>query len=60
MGSANTYNSMKPNYKEKYGRLKKVMKGRKATAELQASKNPMKFAKNNIEPSLKGKKGIAL
>lgn len=47
--------------KNKFKKLKEKLKGkRKATAELEASKNPMKFAKDNIEPSLKGKKGIAV
>ena len=48
--------------KDKYSRLKKLIKrGKgKATAELDASKDPMGFAKRNIEPSLKGKKGIAV
>ncbi len=48
--------------KEKYSRLKKLLKsrGKKATAELDASKDPMGFVKRNIEPSLKGKKGIAV
>jgi len=67
--TSNTFNSMKPNMKESYSdkkkdkfhRIKKMWgkKGKKATAELDASKNPMKFAKDNIEPSLRGKKGIA-
>lgn len=48
--------------KEKFSRLKKLLagKGKKATAELDASKDPIGFAKRNIEPSLKGKKGIAV
>ena len=49
------------NKKEKYSRIKKMLapKG-KAMAELEASKDPMGFAKRNIEPSLKNKKGIAV
>ena len=47
-----------------FGRLKGMFKkkGRneKAMAELDASKDPIGFAKRNIEPSLKGKKGIAI
>lgn len=69
MSTANTFGSMQPNLKEQYAdgkkdrfkKLKKALKSKgKATAELEASKNPMKFAKDNIEPSLKGKKGIAV
>lgn len=46
--------------KERFKKLKGKLRGKKATAELDASKNPMKYAKDNIEPSLKGKKGIAV
>lgn len=46
--------------KDRFKKLKGKLKGRKAMAELDASKNPMKFAKDNIEQSLKGKKGIAV
>jgi hypothetical protein len=46
--------------KERFKKLKGKLKSKKAMAELDASKNPMKFAKDNIEPSLKGKKGIAV
>ena len=46
--------------KNKFKRIKKMMSsGGKATSELKASKNPKKFMEENIEPSLKGKKGIA-
>lgn len=70
MGIANTFNSLRPDMKDTYSdskkkdrfkRTKKLLQGRgKATAELDASKDPMGFAKRNIEPSLKGKKGIAV
>lgn len=46
--------------KERFKKLKSKLKEKKAMAELDASKNPMKFAKDNIEQSLKGKKGIAV
>lgn len=69
MSAANTFNSMKANYKEMYDKKKKdrfkrvktlIQPKGKATAELEASKDPMGFAKRNIEQSLKGKKGIAV
>lgn len=52
------YNNSKPLYKEKYGRLKDLMK-KKAKSELNASKNPEKFMKENKNPSIKGLKGVA-
>jgi hypothetical protein len=52
------YQNAKPLYKETYGRLKKMIKG-KANSELKASKNPKKFMEENKEPSIKGLKGIA-
>lgn len=68
--TSNTFKSLKPDLKDTYSdekkksrfkRIKKLMQSKgKATAELDASKNPMKFMKDNIEPSLKGKKGIAV
>lgn len=52
---------MEDKKKEKYKRLKTLLQPKgKATAELEASKDPMGFAKRNIEPSLKNKKGIAV
>lgn len=52
------------NKKDKFTRLKKILnargKGPKANSELEASKDPTGFAARNIEPSLKGKKGIAV
>lgn len=69
MSSANTFNSMKANMKEQYpdkkkkdrfGRIKKLIQpDGKATAELDASKNPMAFMKANKNMSLRGKKGVA-
>lgn len=47
--------------KDKFKRLKKMLgKGRKATAELDASRNPEKFMRENKNPSIKGLKGIAI
>jgi hypothetical protein len=63
MSAANTFTSMQPNLKEQYAdgkKKKRFTRTRKAMAELDASKNPQKFMKDNIEPSLKGKKGIAV
>lgn len=50
--------------KERFKRLKKMLNNKqpnygKATAELDASKNPMKFLQDNKNMSLKGKKGVA-
>ncbi len=57
MGTSNTFDSMKTNYKEQYpdkkkkDRFKRVKKliqpSGKATAELDASKDPMKYMKSN-------------
>jgi len=62
MSTANTFGSMQPNFKEQYadGKKKRFQRTRKAMAELDASKNPQKFMKENIEPYLKGKKGVAI
>jgi len=68
---SNTFKSMSPNYKQTYSDTKKkkerfkltktlIQPKGKATAELDASKDPMGFAKRNIEQSLKGKKGVAV
>lgn len=47
---------------KKFNKLKKIMKvnNQKATAEQDASRNPMAFLKKNKNPSIKGKKGVAL
>jgi hypothetical protein len=61
--TTNTFLSVQPDLKESYSdgkKKKRFSKVRKAMAELDASKNPMKFMKDNIEPSLKGKRGIAV
>lgn len=45
-----------------FKRLRKMMTqsgGRKATAALEASKNPMKFIKDNKSMNIKGNKGAA-
>lgn len=68
MSAANTFNSMKPNFKEQYsdkkerfGKLKKALKSKgKATAELDASKNPMKSLKDKSYLNIKNKKGVAV
>jgi len=71
MSSANTFKSMKPDFKESYSdetkkknrfkRTKAIMAPKeKATAELEASKNPMKALKDKSYLSLKGKKGVAI
>lgn len=71
MAISNTFNSMKPNFKESYSDSKKkkerfkrtkslFQSNGKATAEADASKNPMKALKDKSYLNLKGKKGIAV
>lgn len=70
MDTTNTFNSMKSDMKDTYSdikkkkrfnKLKEALKNKgKATAELDASKNPMKALKDKSYLSLKGKKGIAV
>lgn len=70
MDSANTFKSLKPDFKESYSdnnpkrprfhRLRGMLKSRKATAELEASKDPMKALKDKSYLNLKGKKGVAV
>lgn len=63
MDSSNSFKSMKPNYKESYkkGKFKKLKKccSKKATAELEASEDPMGYLEKMKEPSIKKLKGIA-
>lgn len=67
MGTSNTFQSMAPDFKEAYsdkpkkkrfGRLRKHWQ-KKATAELDASKDPQKFMDSMKNPSIKGTKGVA-
>jgi hypothetical protein len=62
MSTANTFGSMQPNLKEQYsdGKKKKFQRTRKAMAELDASKDPMKALKDKSYLNLKGKKGVAV
>lgn len=69
MGTTNTFNSMKPNFKETYpdtkkerfGKLKKALRSKgKATAELKASEDPMAALKDKSYLNLKGKRGVAV
>jgi len=68
MSAANTFNSMKPNFKEQYsdkkerfGKLRKALRSKgKATAELEASKDPMKALKDKSYLNIKGKRGVAV
>ncbi len=51
--------------KERFKKLKKMLNNKqsnygKATAELDASKNPMKFIADNKNMSIKGRKGVAI
>lgn len=46
--------------KDRFAKIKKAMSSTfKAHAELEASRNPIKFMKENKEPSIKNKKGVA-
>lgn len=56
METSNNFKNLKALFKETYSRNKKK---NKATAELDASKNPEGFLKKNKNPSIKGKKGVA-
>lgn len=69
MATANTFTSLKPDLKESYSdskkkkrfsKTKKMLEPKgKATAEKEASADPMKFMKDNKNMSLKGKRGVA-
>lgn len=66
MSTTNTFSSMKPNYKEAYPKKKRFEKVSsmmqpkgKATAELDASKNPMKWMKSHKTMSIKKLRGVA-
>jgi hypothetical protein len=64
MATSNTFDSMKPNFKESYSKKKRFSKvkkslAKKATAQKEASENPEKFLEKMTEPSIKNVKGIA-
>lgn len=68
MATTNTFESMKPDMKDQYAdkkkerfsKTKKLMQPKgKATAEADASRDPMGFMERNKNMSLKGKKGVA-
>lgn len=66
--TSNTFGSLKPNYKESYSkkknkfkRVKNMLQPKgKATAQADASKDPMKALKDKSYLNLKGKKGVAV
>ena len=60
--SSNTFQSMQPNLKDTYPDTKKkrFQRTRKAMAEIDASKDPMKALKDKSYLNLKGKKGVAV
>ncbi len=62
MSTSNTFGSLKPILKETYadGKKKRFSKTRKAMAELNASKDPMKALKDKSYLNLKGKRGVAV
>ena len=62
--SSNTFKSIKPNYKESYSKKNKFKKlkdslAKKATAELEASKDPEKFLKKMTNADIRKVKGVA-
>jgi len=71
MATSNTFGNMKPNFKEAYmskeekkekrfRRTKTLIQPQgKATAELDASKNPMGYMESHKNMSIKNKKGVA-
>lgn len=60
MAIANTFNGLKPLFKDRFKRTKALLQKKgKATAELDASKNPMRALKDKSYLNLKGKKGVA-
>jgi len=70
MSASNTFNSLKPDLKEAYSDNKKkkerfkrtkslLQPPGKATAERDASKNPMKYLEEHKNMNIKGLKGIA-
>lgn len=71
MSASNTFNSMKPDFKETYSDSKKkkerfkrtkslIQPNGKATAELDASKDPMKALKDKSYLNIKKLKGVAV
>jgi hypothetical protein len=64
MDSSNNFKDMSPNFKETYFKKKrfKKLKGamsKKATAQLEASEDPMGYLDKMSNPNIKGLKGIA-
>lgn len=62
--SSNTFKSMKPDFKESYSKKKRFSKlkkccSKKATAELEASKDPEKFLKKMTNADIRKVKGVA-
>lgn len=63
MSTSNTFNSLKANVKETYSndkKKKRFSKTRKAMAELNASKDPMRALKDKSYLNISGKKGVAV
>lgn len=55
-------NKLHSNKEQSFKRLKRILNAQpngKATAELEASKDPMKYIKDNKNPSWKKLKGVA-
>lgn len=63
MSTTNTFKSLQPDLKDTYSdgkKKKRFQRTRKAMAELDASKDPMKALKDKSYLNLKGKKGVAV
>ena len=64
MDSSNSFKSLSPNFKESYSKKKrfKKLKGamsKKATAQLEASEDPMGYLEKMSNGNIKGLKGVA-
>ena len=62
--SYNSFKSIKPNFKESYSKKKRFSKikkccSKKATAQLEASEDPMGYLEKMSNGNIKGVKGIA-
>jgi hypothetical protein len=65
MAVSNTFQSMQPDFKETYSKEKRFKRtkkrvSKKATAELDASKDPMSALRDKSYLDIRGKKGVAV
>lgn len=64
MDSSNTFKSLSPEFKESYSKKKRFSKikkccSKKATAQLEASKDPMGYLEKMSNGNIKSLKGVA-